>query len=120
MKYFKILFLAAVIALVTLPAAISIAPWLYCAATPVRLRMIAPLNTQVRISWDAGSGQSLPFVPQANPDGISANLWLAELPPRPVYHIVLIFPSRLDHVLLRRFSLFDEREVNDRVFDCTS
>jgi hypothetical protein len=76
-----------------------LAPWFYAIDTSVKLKMDAPAETQIDICWDANQGECLPLVPYSEASnaiakpGEVASLWLSELPPRPVYHVALIFKS---------------------------
>lgn len=90
------------IALIALLVAFQLTPWFYAINTRVRLYLDAPSETKINICWDKSQSECLPLVPYSKMNnrvaqtGEVANIWLSELPPRPVYFISLQFKSGVD------------------------
>jgi len=86
---------------VALLLAVKVAPWLYAMNVHVRLHLQAPAETKINVCWDKARTQCLPLVPYLSTEkriadpGEVADLWLSELPPRPVYSISLVLESNL-------------------------
>jgi hypothetical protein len=82
--------------------AIRITPWFYAINTRVRLYLDAPAETRINICWNKKKSECLPLVPYSSINnraaqmGEEADVWLSELPPRPVYFISLQFKSGVD------------------------
>ena len=87
---------AAVVAFIL---ALQLTPWFYAINVRVRFYLDAPANTKINICWDKDRSECLPLVPYSSKDNRItqndevADLWLSNLPPRPVYFISLQFPS---------------------------
>ena len=105
-RLFKWYVLASVvIAIVMLPLAISLAPWLYAATTSVQLNLNAPAGTQIDVCWDEAEQECLPLVPYAKPGEGTPTLWLTQVPPQPAYHLAFIFRSPVNGGLLHGLTL---------------
>lgn len=93
--------LTLIICIFTLPIALSLAPWFYAANTSVQLKLNAPLDTEMELCWDQAQQECLPLVPNPGSNSQEASVWLTELPPRPVYHLTLIFRSPVEKAALQ-------------------
>lgn len=86
-------------AIITLFLAFQLAPWFYASDTRVRLYLDAPAETEIDICWDEKQIECLPLVPFSEASntlaksGEVASVWLGDLPPRPEYHISLVYKS---------------------------
>ena len=73
--------------------------------------MEAPADTMIDICWDLQQTECLPLVPYSEAENQMANngeiasLWLTELPPRPAYHISLIFRSTVSAASFHKLEL---------------
>ena len=97
-NYVLIVFSAG-IAAISLYLAFQLTPWLYAINTRVRLYLDAPVETKINICWDKLQSECLPLVPYSEINNRvvlpneAVDVWLGELPPRPVYFISLQFES---------------------------
>lgn len=97
--------------IITLLLAVKLSPWFYAINSRVRLYLEAPAETKLFICWDKSQSQCLPLIPYSRlsnriaEPGEIADVWLSELPPRPVYSISLIFKSSFKDVTFHELEL---------------
>jgi hypothetical protein len=100
-----------VIAVIALILALRLTPWFYAINTRVRLYLDAPAETKIKICWAKKQTECLPLVPFSEASntlakpGEVASVWLGELPPRPVYHISLVFKSGIHEAAFHELEL---------------
>jgi hypothetical protein len=99
------------IAVISLFLALQLTPWLYAINTRVRLYLDAPVETKINICWDKLQSECVPLIPYSEINNRVAlpnevvDVWLGELPPRPVYFISLQFKSGVDKARFHELEL---------------
>ncbi len=99
------------VAIVSFILAIQLTPWFYAINTRVRFYLDAPAAAKINICWDKKQIECLPLVPYLSKDNRAAqnnevaDMWLSELPPRPVYSISLQFKSGVEKAKFRMLEL---------------
>jgi hypothetical protein len=105
------IFICLVIGLIDLIIALQISPWFNALNTRVRFYFEASSETKIGICWDQERTQCLPLVPYSTAradlaqPGDTADMWLSELPPRPVYSISIIFDSAVHEAIFHELDL---------------
>ena len=106
-----------IIAVIALFLAVRVTPWFYSINTRVRLNMEAPADTVIKICWDEKRIECLPLVPYSETSNTLAtsgeitNVWLGQLPPRPVYHVSLIFDSGVHEATFHTLELDSSTQI---------
>jgi hypothetical protein len=98
--------------LATLPLAYQLAPWYDAGPVPVELRLKAPAKTSIKLHWDDQEQDGISFVHAPGANTPDSDLWLAELPPRPCYHLTVAFDSPLSDAVLQELVLVNVRQLD--------
>lgn len=101
-------------AMAVLPLALLLAPWFDAAPTPIEVKLDAPAKAKIDACWDAALRECVPLVAAAGTK--KAHDWIGELPPRPVYHLSLVFRSQVEDARLQRITLLNMRYANQAIY----
>lgn len=95
------------VVLASFPMALVLTPWFGAVQTNVRLYLTAPSQTDIEICWYLEQTSCLPLVPVLESSTLvgQAEVWIAELPPRPQYNLSVVFPNGATNVTFQDLRL---------------
>jgi hypothetical protein len=72
----------------------------------------APAETSITLHWDEQEPDGIAFTHPSTAEAHESDVWLAELPPRPNYHLTIAFASPMKQAILKELVLVNVRQLD--------